>query len=78
MKYIYMSLTITVYSNRYSTDCNFYEAVDDGEMTRRHLTYAEAQKLQWELVKAGATRTFHPNMFNNAISHIEIGYWMRH
>ena len=47
-------------------------------MTCRKLTLAEAQRLQWELVKAGAKRTIAPNMYTNSISNVEVSYFMRH
>lgn len=79
MKHIYMSLAITFYStSRIQPDCRFYERVDGGDMTVRKLSINEARKLQWELVKAGATRTICPNMFNNAISNVDVSYWMYH
>lgn len=78
MKRIYMSLSISFYSRGLAPDCRFYEMIDDKEMTVRKLTLAEAQKLQWELVKAGATRTYRSNMFNNAMSDVDVDYWMWH
>ena len=79
MKHIYMSLCISTYSNpRLAPDCTLYERVDNGEMTSRKLSYNEARKMQWELVKAGATRTFVANMFNNAIANVDVDYWARH
>ena len=79
MKHIYMSLSITVYSNhRIAPYCRFYERIDNGEMTCKVISIEEAKKLQWELVKAGAKRTFCPNMFNNAIANVDVDYWMYH
>ena len=79
MKHIYMSLAITFYAtSRIQPECRFYERVDGGEMTVRKLSINEARKLQWELVKAGATRTAYSNMFNNAISTVDVSYWMYH
>ena len=79
MKHIYMSLSITFYSTpRLQPECRFYERVDSGEMTVRKLSINEARKLQWELVKAGATRKAYSNMFNNTISTVDVSYWMYH
>lgn len=79
MKHIYISLCISTYSNpKYAPDCTLYERVDDGEMTSRKLSYNEARKMQWELVKAGATRAFVSNMFRNSIAHVDVDYWARH
>ena len=76
MKHIYMSLSITIYSaRRLQPDCRFYERVDNGEMTCRKLSLAEAQKLQWELVKAGAPRSFCSNMFTNGIANVDVDCW---
>ena len=79
MNSIYMHLTITHYNNKnVPSDLTFYQAVDDEPMTCRKLTLAEAQRLQWELVKAGAKRTIAPNMYTNSISNVEVSYFMRH
>lgn len=79
MKHIYISLCISTYSNpHYTPDCTLYERVDDGEMTSRKLSYNKARKMQWELVKAGATRTVVANMFKNSIAHVDVDYWACH
>ena len=79
MNHIYMSVMISYWSDPKRTpDCIFFEAVDGGEITRRELTHDEARRLQWELVKAGATRTFSTNMFNPKIAQVDIDYWARH
>lgn len=78
MKHIYMSLSISISRNGNYADCTLWERIDDGKMTYRTLSLAEARKMQWELVKAGAERTFRPNWFDNAISHVDVDYWMRH
>lgn len=79
MNRIYMSIMISYWSNpKLTPDCIFYEAVDGGKMTRRELTLDEARKLQWELVKAGATRTFSTNMFNPKIAQVDVNYWALH
>jgi len=77
MKSIYMNVTITNYNRNYiAPDCTYYESIDDKGMTSRKLTIDEARKLQWELVKAGATRRVEPNMFNNSISRVDVSYWV--
>ena len=78
MKHVYMSLSIDVYRNNRYADCTLWERIDDGEMTHRELTLEEARRMQWELLKAGATRTFRPNWFDNAISQVKVSYWARH
>lgn len=76
-KRVYMSLSISLYRSL-EPECTFYQRIDGGEMTSRKLTYAEAQRLQWELVKAGAERTFRPNWFDNAMAQVDVDYWARH
>lgn len=71
-----MSLSITLY--RYSEpDCTFWEKIDDGVMTHRKLSLEDALRMQWELKKAGATRQFRPNIFDNAMSHVDVDYFAR-
>lgn len=76
MKYVYMSVSITLY-RRCEPDCAYYERLDGGEVTSRKLTLDEARRLQWELVKAGADREFRPNFLDNAISQVDVHYWAR-
>ena len=78
MKHVYMSLSITLYRYNHRYDCTLWERIDDGKMTSRQLTLEEAQRIQWELLKAGATRTFRPNLFDNAMSQVDVDYWARH
>ena len=76
MNHVYMSISITLY--RYSKpSCTYWEKIDNNPMTHRELTLNEARRMQWELVKAGATRTVAANLFDNAISHVDVDYWAR-
>lgn len=79
MNSVYMHLTVTHYNNRLvPSTFVFYQAIDDEPMTCRKLTPTEASRLQWELVKAGATRTATSNMYNNSISNVDVTYFARH
>ena len=76
MKHLYMSISITLY-NHCEPNCTYWEEIDDEEMTSRRLTLEEARRMQWELVKAGAERTYRPNLYDNAISQVDVHYWAR-
>lgn len=85
MKHVYMSISITFYPvsriapyRSLQPDCTFYQRVDDGEMTSEKLPLEKALRMQWELMKAGAERAYHSNMFNNAISQVDVDYWACH
>ena len=79
MKRIYMSLSMTQYSLKgMEPDCDLYQQIDDEPATNIKLSYAEACKLMWELVLAGATRIYRSNTFNPSISYVEISLWTRH
>lgn len=79
MKRIYMSLSIAQYNLKgMEPNCDLYQQIDDEPATDIKLSYAEACKLMWELVLAGATRTYASNYFNPAISYVEVSLWTRH
>jgi len=79
MKQIYMSLSIGQYSYRgMKPECNLYQKIDGEPMTCTKLDYADACRIMWELVLAGATRKYEANMFNSSISHVDVTLWTRH
>lgn len=76
MNRVYMSISITLYSHC-EPDCTYWERIDDGPITHRKLSLDEARRMQWELVKAGAERKYCSNLFDNAISNVDVDYWAR-
>lgn len=77
MKTLYMALSITTSVNGYSS-CFFGECIDGAPCQSHELSLAEAQKMQWELVKAGAERVIDVNRFDPNMSTIYVTYWMPH
>lgn len=79
MKSIYIRIITIEYNNPYTpAEYDMYEKVDDNKIVHRKLSWQEARRLQWELVKAGGEREYSANPYNPAISYSLVTYWARH
>lgn len=77
MNSIYMKVDITTYENG-DTACTFHEIVDHGDCEITDISLSKAQKLMWELVKAGGERKLDVNRYNRHITMVTTTYWARH
>lgn len=73
----YTNITITYYAHHYiEPEVHYYHS--DGVTTpvsSYDMDINTANKLMWELVKAGGKNSFRSNIFNNAISYREVKIW---
>ena len=65
-KEIYISIGITDFGNG-TIDCDMLQQVDDGPLESTKLTETQANKLIWELVKAGGKRSYRANYLDKTI-----------
>jgi len=65
-KNIYISVDITDYGNGF-INCVLLQSIDDGELERTQLDENHANKLMWELVKAGGKRSYRSNYLDPTI-----------
>lgn len=66
-KEIYISVSIVKYTDSGYARCEMVQSVDDGPLESTKLDELHANKLIWELVKAGGRRSYRANYLNKAI-----------
>lgn len=66
-KEIYISVSITKYTDTGSVYCDLVQSVDDGSLESTKLDELHAHKLIWELVKAGGKRSYRSNYLDKTI-----------
>lgn len=77
MNSIYMKVDITTYEDG-TADCFFHEIIDHNPCQITSIPLQKAQRLMWELVKAGGKRELDVNRYNHHISMVTTTYWARH
>lgn len=79
MNGIYISVTSIEYNNGHTpAEYDMYEKVDDNQIVHHKLSWQEARRLQWELMKAGGEREYSANVYDPTICYSKVKYWACH
>ncbi len=73
---LYIRVSITYFDNGIAPMTRMGQIANKDHIIDTEIPLAHAQKLMWELVKAGGTRTYESNPYAHNIHTSEVTYYM--